>query len=105
MSTLIHEAINNLVANAPSYSTEGNHIVSWDIGDIKTGKVQPSQDALASEVNRLQVEYDAQQFARDRVQEYPEIGDQLDALFHAGVFPPEMASQIQDVKDKFPKGE
>ena len=34
---------------------------------------------------------------------YPSIGDQLDALFHAGVFPPEMAAQIQAVKDQFPK--
>lgn len=36
--------------------------------------------------------------------EYPSIGDQLDALFHAGVFPAEMAAQIQAVKDKYPKG-
>lgn len=35
--------------------------------------------------------------------EYPSIGDQLDALFKAGVFPEEMAAQIQAVKDKYPK--
>jgi hypothetical protein len=40
-----------------------------------------------------------------RKQEYPSIGDQLDALFHAGVFPPEMAAAIQAVKDKYPKGQ
>jgi len=34
---------------------------------------------------------------------YPPIGDQLDALFHAGVFPEEMAAQIQAVKDNYPK--
>ena len=39
-----------------------------------------------------------------RANRYPSIGDQLDALFHAGVFPPEMAAQIQAVKDKYPKG-
>jgi hypothetical protein len=38
-----------------------------------------------------------------RAIEYPAIGDQLDALFHAGVFPPEMAALIQAVKDKYPK--
>jgi hypothetical protein len=38
-----------------------------------------------------------------RSQEYPSIGDQLDALFKAGLFPPEMAAQIQAVKDKYPK--
>ena len=36
--------------------------------------------------------------------EYPSIGDQLDALFHAGVFPAGMAATIQAVKDKYPKG-
>lgn len=34
---------------------------------------------------------------------YPSIGDQLDALFKAGVFPPEMAAQIQAIKDQYPK--
>jgi hypothetical protein len=35
--------------------------------------------------------------------EYPSIGDQLDALFHAGTFPADMAAQIQAVKNKYPK--
>lgn len=38
-----------------------------------------------------------------RAAEYPAIGDQLDALFHAGVFPADMAALIQAVKDKYPK--
>lgn len=38
-----------------------------------------------------------------RKQEYPSVGDQLDALFKAGVFPSEMAEQIKAVKDKYPK--
>lgn len=44
-------------------------------------------------------------YAELRASEYPRIGDQLDALFHAGVFPAEMAAQIQAVKDKYPKGQ
>lgn len=44
------------------------------------------------------------QYQRDRAAEYPSIGDQLDALFHAGVFPEEMAAVIQAVKNKYPKG-
>ena len=43
-------------------------------------------------------------YREKRVMEYPSIGDQLDALFRAGVFPAEMAAQIQAVKDKYPKG-
>ena len=38
-----------------------------------------------------------------RAGEYPDIGDQLDSLFHAGVFPEEMALKIQAVKYKYPK--
>ena len=39
----------------------------------------------------------------NRAAEYPSIGDQLDALFHAGVFPADMESKIQAVKNKYPK--
>jgi hypothetical protein len=48
------------------------------------------------------VDPDAYKFSR--TSEYPAIGDQLDALYHAGVFPDDMAAQIQAVKDKYPKG-
>ena len=34
---------------------------------------------------------------------YPDIGDQLDALFKAGAFPADMSAQIQAVKDANPK--
>jgi hypothetical protein len=38
-----------------------------------------------------------------RKQCYPTIGDQLDSLYHAGLFPQEMADKIKKVKDDFPK--
>lgn len=63
----------------------------------------PSKEAIEAEFTRLQAEYQARQYQRERASEYPAIGDQLDALFHAGVFPPEMAALIQAVKDKYPK--
>ena len=68
-----------------------------------TKQTQPTEKELADEVIRLQAEYDAQDYARKRAAEYPAIGDQLDALFHAGVFPAEMAAELQAVKDKYPK--
>ena len=46
----------------------------------------------------------ANAYKASRAAEYPAIGDQLDALFHAGVFPADMAAAIQAVKDKYPKG-
>lgn len=40
-----------------------------------------------------------------RKSEYPDIGDQLDALWKGGDALIEMAAQIQAVKDKYPKPE
>jgi hypothetical protein len=68
-------------------------------------QTKPTEDEIAEEIERLRTEYERTQYQRDRKPEYPSIGDQLDALFHAGVFPPEMAAQIQAIKDKYPKPE
>ena len=74
-------------------------VVEW----LDTEQTQPTEEEIAAELTRLQNEYDAKEYARNRVSEYPDIGDQLDDLFHAGVFSTEMAAKIQAVKDKYPK--
>jgi hypothetical protein len=66
--------------------------------------VAPVTEAqIATELARLQADYEAKQYQRNRAGEYPAIGDQLDALFHAGVFPEGMAEKIQAIKNKYPK--
>ena len=76
-------------------------------GDVLTWldavQTEPTQSEIDAEVIRLQAEYDAQAYARSRKIEYPDIGDQLDDLFHKGVFSTEMAATLQAVKDKYPK--
>jgi hypothetical protein len=47
----------------------------------------------------------ADDHTRLRQAAYPSIGDQLDALFKAGLFPSEMAAQLAAVKAKYPKAE
>jgi hypothetical protein len=42
-------------------------------------------------------------YQENRVSEYPPIGDQLDALYHAGSFPAAMTASIKAIKDKYPK--
>jgi hypothetical protein len=42
-------------------------------------------------------------YRNQRAAEYPSIGDQLDALFHAGMLPRELTIQIQAIKAKYPK--
>ena len=64
---------------------------------------RPTDAEILAKAEELQAAHDAKQYARDRAAEYPSIGDQLDALFHAGVFPDDMAATIQAVKDKYPK--
>jgi hypothetical protein len=67
--------------------------------------------ALDANGNKVEIDMDAvnawvdpNAYKSQRATEYPAIGDQLDALFHAGVFPEDMAAKIQAVKDKYPKG-
>jgi len=44
------------------------------------GQTPPSDEEIDAEVIRLQAEYDANQYQRDR--QYPSIGDQLDMQYH-----------------------
>jgi|TARA_R100000049_G_C1931376_1_gene75324 hypothetical protein len=76
----------------------GPYIAEW-----RSGQPQPSTAEIEAAHAEWQAEYNAQAYARNRATAYPPIGDQLDALFHAGVFPSEMASTLQAVKDKYPK--
>jgi hypothetical protein len=73
--------------------------VEW----INPSTAPVTEAQIAAELARLQADYDAKEYQRSRASEYPAIGDQLDALYHAGVFPEDMAEIIQAVKDKYPK--
>jgi len=55
------------------------------------------------QVRLEQERYDNVMYDVKRRREYPDIGDQLDALYHAGVFPEDMAAKIKATKDKYPK--
>lgn len=58
---------------------------------------------VQAEITRLEADYAAKQFQRDRVKEYPPIGDQLDALWKGGEAAAEMLAKVQAVKAKYPK--
>lgn len=60
----------------------------------------PSREEILAEIERLAP---IALYKENRRVAYPSIGDQLDALYHAGVFPDEMAAEIQAVKDQYPK--
>lgn len=102
MITII-DAIHSLRPEA-QWSLNGGKYEGLDWFDTNT-QPKPTNEEVEAEIARLQAEYDLTEYQRQRAPEYPSIGDQLDALFHAGVFPPEMAAQIQAIKDKYPKPE
>jgi hypothetical protein len=69
-----------------------------------TAEEEAHRDAEEAQAQANKVERARTKYQRDRAAEYPAIGDQLDALFHAGVFPADMAAALQAVKNKYPKG-
>ena len=85
-----HEAVYALYPNVVSVDD------SEGAKDVNGNSVTIDMDAV-----NAWVDPDAYKF--NRASEYPAIGDQLDALYHAGVFPEDMAAQIQAVKERYPK--
>jgi hypothetical protein len=61
------------------------------------------EEAQARSQQSQQDMFNALTYTEKRRYEYPSIGDQLDALYHAGVFPADMAARLKAVKDKYPK--
>ena len=61
----------------------------------------PTEEELQAEIERLQAEYEYNQYQRDRASEYPSIQDQLDTLYHQGY--DGWKASIDEVKNKYPK--
>jgi hypothetical protein len=96
MATLIRiDAIRSL--HKGSYHKATENLIEWKDGHTTT---TAENNAIDAELVRLQALEDYQ---APRKKEYPSIGDQLDALYHAGVFPSDMTATIKAVKDKYPK--
>jgi hypothetical protein len=68
------DAIISLVGG-PIRWTEGSDEIEY-----LSGQTPPTESETDAEIIRLQAEFTALQYQRDR--QYPSIGDQLDMLFH-----------------------
>tara|TARA_Y100000994_G_C15639995_1_gene420864 strand:+ start:714 stop:1022 length:309 start_codon:yes stop_codon:yes gene_type:complete len=96
------DAIRSLAPGA-SYAIVDDEII-WNSPDI----TQPTQSEIDAEIVRLQTEYDALQYQRDRKSEYPALDEIVVALWEA-VIEERMASSIDlqgkrtAVKNKYPK--
>ena len=76
----IHDALMSLIPNV-RFSVEDN-----DFDKIETqdgGVTVPSRQDIQNEMERLQAIEDAIEYQHDRREQYPDIGDQLDMLWHS----------------------
>ena len=98
MITVFH-AIQSLVPDAEVSVGLYDQTITWH----KPETAPVTLEQIKQEQQRLQQAYDWNEYQRNRAREYPTIHEQLDALYHAGVFPAEMAARIRAVKAKYPR--
>jgi len=95
------DAILSLAPNSEFVMVE-DVITEWHSEDI----TEPTDLEITTEQARLQAEYDANQYQRDRV--YPQLGEQFDKLWHdinSGTLDNtgEFFTALKEVKDNNPK--
>ena len=69
---------------------------------LDTKQTKPTESEIDAEIKRLQAEYDAQAYARNRQADYPDWGTQLNKIYDDGIT--KWKSEMVDpVKAKWPK--
>ena len=91
------EAIRRIVGGRVSGRNDGSVVSFLD------GQTAPSDSDVDKKLKELEDEYASQEYSRKRAVLYPDIGDQLDDLYHKGAFSDEMAAKLKKVKDDNPK--
>ena len=91
------------VTSVPISVGDTNTIESYKV--VRDNKIKAKQEEALKKVEEDKKKSESQLVSYTAVRSvmYPSIGDQLDALYHAGIFPEEMANKIKEVKDKYPK--
>ena len=95
-------ALDSLTPNA-GWSWDGKTYegISWHPDNTDD---LPTKAELDAEVTRLQTEYDALAWKRNRQAEYPSLIDCIHALLDGGDTLTDLQTTRQAVKDKYPKG-
>ena len=89
-----HEAI---YAVAPTTVTIRGDSLEW----VDTEQTQPTDAEITAEIARLQADYEAKEYQRQRAAAYPSMADQLDLLYHGGM--DAWKAAVTAVKEEFPK--
>ena len=90
-------AIRNLYSTVVTVRENGTKAFAEDGNPVVIDENQ-----VSAEMARLQAEYDAQQYIRDRKAEYPSLEECIHAILDDGL--EELQAKRQAVKQKFPKG-
>jgi K+-transporting ATPase c subunit len=93
-------SVNDPVTN----ESEFNSRITWfdDNGDETSSPYSWSE--VSTELDALAAAEAAIAWLQNRRDAYPDMGDQLDDLYHKGAFSDEMAAKLKAVKDANPKG-
>ena len=89
-------AVDSLVPNNSS-SIENEKITRWN-----SEETQPTEAEISAEIKRLQAEYDAQEYARNREAEYPSVQELVVALYDTDD-KADIEAKRATVKAKYPK--
>jgi len=90
-----HKAIRNLYANVVSIDDISGAF------DADGNQVTIDESLVAAEITRLEADYAAKQYQRDRAAAYPSFADQFDLLYHGGY--DAWKAAIDAVKQEYPK--
>ena len=83
-----HQNVVNIIGDSVAYDVNGNEVAL-------------NETLIQAELARLQEEYEAKEYQRQRAVSYPSITDQLDTLYHGGY--DAWKATITAVKEEFPK--
>ena len=64
---------------------------------------KPTKEEISAKEVEVKTQWENNEYQRKRRPNYPDIGDQLDDLYHSGAFSSDMAAKIKAVKDAYPK--
>jgi hypothetical protein len=95
------DALTSLTPDA-DFGVREDGTISWKDYNIIP---RPSDEEINNEIKRLQADYDAQDYARKRKAEYPDIYDYMDGIVKNDQTQiDKYIADAQAVKSKYPKG-
>ena len=71
---------------------------------LDTEQTQPTEAEIQAEITRLEADYAAKQYQRDRAAAYPSLAEQMDMQYWDSVNGTTVwADTIAEIKERFPK--